>query len=74
LDQQRIQTLLEEIDSYSVSSKAEVENFRLKFLGKKGALTELFGEMKNVPAEERKAFGQLVNELKNKAEEKLTVF
>jgi len=30
--------------------------------------------MKNVPAEERKAFGQLVNELKNKAEEKLTVF
>jgi phenylalanyl-tRNA synthetase alpha chain len=66
----KIKELLAEVDNFKASSKEEVEKFRLKFLSKKGKLAEIFGEMKNIAAEERKEFGRQVNELKNKVEEK----
>jgi phenylalanyl-tRNA synthetase alpha chain len=69
-----IDQYIAEATSFTPSSKALLEEFRLKFLSKKGVLTELFAAMKNVPAEERKAYGQKVNELKNIAEEKLRHF
>src|SRR5689334_22199802 len=69
--QDKIKSLLEEVESFKASAAADVENFRLKYLSKKGIIPSLFGEMKNIAAEERKQFGQVVNELKNKAEEKL---
>jgi phenylalanyl-tRNA synthetase alpha chain len=68
--QQKIKELLAEVESLKITSKEELENFRLKFLSKKGILTEIFGEMKNIAADERKEFGRQVNELKNKVEEK----
>src|ERR1051326_667967 len=67
---EKIKDLLAEVESFKASSKEEVENFRLKYLSKKGLLAEIFGEMKNIAAEERKEFGRQVNELKNKVEEK----
>lgn len=68
--QDKIKQLISELEDYTAGTKDQLEAFRLKFLSKKGVLTELFGEMKNLPAEERKDFGLLVNDLKVKAEEK----
>jgi phenylalanyl-tRNA synthetase alpha chain len=68
--QEKIKDLLAEVDNLIITSKEELENFRLKFLSKKGLLTEIFSEMKNIAADERKEFGRQVNELKNKVEEK----
>src|ERR1041385_7859722 len=67
----KIKSLIEEVEAFKASSKEEVEAFRIKFLSKKGIIPALFGEMKDIAAEKRKEFGLIVNELKNKAEEKL---
>ena len=48
-----------------------IEKIRVAYLGKKGKITELLGELKNVPNEEKKAFGQNVNLLKKFAAEKI---
>nr|WP_245545472.1 phenylalanine--tRNA ligase subunit alpha [Fluviicola taffensis] len=50
-----------------------VEAFRIHFLGSKGELKNLFGELKNVPNEEKKEVGQLLNALRLQAEEKWIV-
>jgi len=68
--QDKIKQLISELDSYTATNKEQLEAFRLKYLSKKGVLTDLFGEMKNLPADQRKDFGLLVNDLKTKAEEK----
>lgn len=68
---EQINQYLNEIDAFSANTAEEVEVFRIKYLGKKGVLAALFAEMKNVPTDEKKEFGRVVNELKNKAEEKL---
>ncbi|HNP48396.1 MAG TPA: phenylalanine--tRNA ligase subunit alpha [Bacteroidia bacterium] len=72
--QEKIKELITEVESYTATTKEALETFRLKFLSKKGILTDLFAEMKNIQPDQRKAFGQLVNELKVKAEEKMSVF
>ncbi|MBP3324160.1 MAG: phenylalanine--tRNA ligase subunit alpha [Clostridia bacterium] len=48
-----------------------IEKIRVAYLGKKGKITELLGELKNVPNEEKKAFGQNVNLLKKFAADKI---
>src|SRR3954470_23246366 len=68
--QQKIKDLLSEVESFTASSKEEVESFRLKYLSKKRLLADICSEMKNIAAEERKEFGRQVNELKTKVEEK----
>ncbi|MEO8146925.1 MAG: phenylalanine--tRNA ligase subunit alpha [Bacteroidia bacterium] len=68
---ERIDAWLDEIKSFKPEAKEQLENFRIKFLGKKGVLTDLFAQMKTIDPTLRKDFGQVVNELKNKAEEKL---
>ena len=57
-----------ELEEFKVNAAADLENFRLKFLSKKSELQTLLSEIKNVPAEQRKAFGQQVNLLKQKAQ------
>ena len=72
--QEKIRQLIEDVESFTASVKEDVETFRLKYLSKKGIIPSLFSEMKNISADERKSFGLLVNDLKNKAEEKLNHF
>lgn len=55
----------------NANSMEELENIRIAYLGKKGSVTELLKEMKNLSNEERKIFGQKVNELKNEVTEKI---
>lgn len=70
----KIKSLINEIDGFTPNVKDELEQFRVQYLGKKGVLGDLFAQMKEVAAEDRKEFGRLVNELKNKAEEKVNLF
>ena len=69
--QEKIQAFLEEIRSYAVAGPAELEQFRLKYLGKKGILPELFRSFKDVPNDQKKETGLLLNDLKSKVEEKV---
>lgn len=66
----KIQDILNEVDAFNAESKEQLENFRIKILGTKGAIKELFAAFKNVPNEQKKEIGQAINELRNKAQEK----
>lgn len=66
--------LIAEAKSFVPGNKEELEQFRLRFLGKKGVMTELFARMKEVAADERKVYGQQVNELKIAAESKIAEY
>jgi phenylalanyl-tRNA synthetase alpha chain len=61
----------EEIKSATPSNPEELEQFRIKYLGSKSVLKELFGLMGQLPNERKKEYGQLMNTLKAAAEEKL---
>ncbi len=67
----KIQELIQEVESFSSKNNDEIEQFRIKFLSKKGIVTDLFNEFKNVPQLEKKEYGQILNILKNKATEKV---
>ena len=56
----------------NANSMEDLENVRIAYLGKKGSVTELMKEMKNLSNEEKKTFGQKVNELKNEVSDKIT--
>src|SRR6185436_19143968 len=71
--EEKIRHLIGEVEEFTATAKEQVEAFRLKYLSKKGILAGLFAEMKTVEPSLKKDFGRLVNELKQKAEEKLEV-
>lgn len=68
---EKIQELLAEVNSVSLANAEETENFRIKFLGRKGILNDLFEEFKAVPNTEKKAVGQAMNTLKSAIQEKV---
>jgi phenylalanyl-tRNA synthetase alpha chain len=68
---EKINTLLEELDQLSAEKKEQVEEYRIKFLSKKGIITALFDDFKSVPAELKKEMGQRLNELRTKAQDKI---
>ena len=67
--QEQIQQYEQEIIAFQPANAAELEDYRIRFLGAKGIVKQIFGEMKNVPAEQRKEAGQALNAFKIKAEE-----
>lgn len=67
---EKIENLLNEIASFTTDKKEELEQYRLKYLSKKGIIPSLFGEFKTVAPELRKEMGQAMNTLKNKAQDK----
>ncbi|MDY0078234.1 MAG: phenylalanine--tRNA ligase subunit alpha [Bacteroidales bacterium] len=66
---EKIDALLHEMEHFEVSNTESLENFRLKYLSKKGLIPALFADFKSVAPEERKTIGILLNELKNKAQD-----
>ena len=67
----KIAQLLGEIENLSAKSHEELETLRIKYLSKKGEITMLFNDFRNVANEEKREVGQLLNELKNTAQEKI---
>ena len=69
---EQVEELLKKVDTLSAKTAKEAEDLRIKYLGKKGEITQLFNEFKSVPNEEKKQFGQLLNQLKQKAQTVIT--
>jgi phenylalanyl-tRNA synthetase alpha chain len=67
----KIKEYIGETQAFSTQNTAELEAFRIKFLGTKGLLKDLFAEFKNVPNDQKKEFGQVINLLKTSAEDKV---
>ena len=67
----KIKKDLEEIENFTSDSITEIEEFRVKYLGKKGLLNSYFVEFKSLDSSEKKNVGRLLNELKNLAQEKV---
>ncbi len=70
----KIDALLGEIDQFAIQNKEQLEAFRIRFLGTKNVIKDIFTDLKNVAPELRKEVGQHINSLKNKAEEKFNTF
>ncbi|MCC6599365.1 MAG: phenylalanine--tRNA ligase subunit alpha [Crocinitomicaceae bacterium] len=68
---EKIDQYLQEIDCVETSSAEEIEQFRIRYLGRKGLLNDLFEEFKTVPNENKKFIGQELNRLKNAVQEKI---
>ena len=66
----KIQSLLEEINSIKITTSGDLELFRLKYLSKRGLITEMFEEFRNIPAEQKRNVGQKLNELKQSIQER----
>jgi phenylalanyl-tRNA synthetase alpha chain len=64
----QIEGYKQEMQAFEAANADAVEAFRIRFLGTKGIVKAVMGEMKNVPNEQKKQFGQLLNEFKNFAE------
>ena len=60
-----------EVEQFSANTLEAVEDFRIKYLGKKGVLNQYFAAFKSIPPEQKKDFGQTINLLKNKATERV---
>lgn len=67
---QQIAAYRQEIESLPANGAESLEAYRIKFLGTKGIVKNLFTEMKNVPADQKKEFGLILNEFKQLAENK----
>ncbi len=68
---EKLQQYKAELEKAAVNSAQEAEELRIKFLGQKGILKELFGAFKSVPNDQKKEFGKQLNELKNFAQKKI---
>ena len=66
----QIEQIKQEIAAAIASNQEALEQFRIKYLGTKGLVKQIMGEMKNVPNEQKKEFGQILNSFKTFAEEK----
>ncbi len=66
----KVRHIIGKIEAAKPSNAEEVEQFRLQYLGSKNTIKPLFAEIKNIANDQKRAFGQLLNEAKNKAEVK----
>ncbi len=69
----KINQLAEQIDALKANTTEELENLRIKYLSKKGEISSLMNDFRNVAAEEKREIGQKLNILKNKAQDKFNI-
>ena len=67
----KIKEQISEVATFTADNMEAVETFRIKYLGKKGILNDFFAEFKNIPNDQKKEFGQTINQLKQAATEKV---
>lgn len=68
---EKIEALKKEVGTLAAATLQDVEQLRIKYLGKKGELNQLMADFRNVAAEHKRELGQKINELKNLATEKI---
>jgi phenylalanyl-tRNA synthetase alpha chain len=66
-----VREFLVDVEQFTTQNPKELEDFRIKYLGKKGILNDLFAKFKEVPNEQKKEFGQVINLLKNQVNDKI---
>ena len=69
----RINKYLEVIKDYSVESTDDLEQFKIRFSGKKGLINQLFDEFKSVTPEQKRETGKKLNDLKQAVAQKIEV-
>lgn len=69
-----VRQMLADVEQVAITDAASLESFRLEYLGSKNRIKPLFGLMGQISTDRKKEFGQLLNELKNRAEEKFEAF
>ncbi|MDR1369426.1 MAG: phenylalanine--tRNA ligase subunit alpha [Dysgonamonadaceae bacterium] len=67
----QINRLLAELDTLKANSQEELESLRVKYLSKKGEISSLMNDFRDVAVEEKKELGKMLNELKEKARNKI---
>lgn len=70
---EKIEALLSEIEQLTVTSHEEIDALRIKYLSKKGIISALMDDFRNVPAEQKREVGMKLNMLKQKAQDKIQV-
>ena len=68
---ERIEALKAQINDLKAENSEALEALRIKYLSKKGEVTALFNEFRNVPNDQKREFGQRLNELKTLATDKI---
>ena len=68
-----LETLLSDFNSQisAIENKQQLDDLRVNFLGKKGLVTNLFSQLKNLPNEEKKEFGAKINQIRSQVSEKI---
>ena len=61
----KLEDYISHVKKFTSQDSNEIESFKIEFLGRKGVINDLFSDFKNVPADQKKEYGQKVNELKN---------
>lgn len=67
----KIKEIAEKIDQFTAKNAEELEALRIQYLSKKGEVSALFNDFRNVATDQKKEMGQLLNDLKNKAQDKI---
>ena len=70
----KVRDLQQQIEHYTITSPEQLEQFRMRFISRKGVITELFEQLKLVPPADRRAVGQELNALKNAAQTRFEQF
>ena len=68
---QKIEQLHQVVNSWNANSLEELEAIRIKYLSKKGEISELFNQFREVPNEQKREIGQLINHLRDTAQNRL---
>lgn len=68
---EEVKSHIKTVEDFTAKTLDEVENFRIKYLGKKGILNHYFAQFKSIPNEEKKVYGKAINELKQTATQKV---
>ena len=66
---EKLKDFIDEVQQFTADTKEKAEELRLKFLSRKGILTEIFAEFKNVAPAEKREYGQRINALKQLVEQ-----
>jgi phenylalanyl-tRNA synthetase alpha chain len=67
----KIKTLLKEVEELKAANAAELETLRIKYLSKKGEISRLMNDFRNVASEQKREVGQYLNQLKEQAQQKM---